>query len=48
MGGLPLGVLGLALLGTDPLGCTGAAWPVGDALPFPVTVMRSTILRFPA
>src|SRR4051812_4704416 len=48
VGGVPLGVLGLALVGTDPLGCTGAASPVGDALPFPVTVMRSITLRFPA
>ena len=48
VGGLPLGVLGLALVGTDPLGWIGAAWPVGEALPLPVTVMRSTTLRLPA
>ena len=48
MGGVPLGVLGLALVGTEPLGCTGAAWPLEDSLPLPVTVMRSTTLRLPA
>src|SRR5436309_16125495 len=48
VGGVPLGVLGLALVGTEPLGWTGAACPLGDALPLPVTVMRSTTLRLPA
>ena len=48
MGGVPLGVLGFALVGTDPLGCTGAAWPLEDALPLPLTVIRSTTLRLPA
>ena len=48
VGGLPLGVLGLALVGTDPLGCTGVAWPLEESLPLPVTVMRSITLRLPA
>src|SRR3954465_6318700 len=47
VGGVPLGVLGLALVGTEPFGCTGAAWPL-EPLPLPVTVMRSTTLRLPA
>ena len=41
-------MLGLALVGTDPLGWIGAAWPLDESLPLPVTVMRSTTLRLPA
>ena len=40
-----MGVLGLALVGA---GWIGVAWPVGEALPLPVRVMRSTTLRLPA
>ena len=39
MGGVPLGVLGLALVGTDPFGCTGAACPLDEAFPLPLTVI---------